>query len=105
MERFIKSMKTEHLRRIMVPLNLDEMRQELGLYATWYNEHRPHETLGARTPLEVYQGLRSLGEVACNSPPLSRLSFSPKSKTPTFDMDCRGLEGVRHLPVISRCAA
>jgi transposase InsO family protein len=61
-ERFIKSMKTEHLCRIMVPLNLDEMRYEAGLYMTWYNEHRPHETLKARPPQEVN----------CNSPPLLR---------------------------------
>ena len=27
-----------------------DMRHELRLYATWYNGHRPHESLGARTP-------------------------------------------------------
>jgi len=34
-------MKTEHLCRIMAPLNLNEMRYETGLYITQYNEHRP----------------------------------------------------------------
>jgi putative transposase len=104
-ERFIKSMKTEHLCRIMVPLALNDMRYEVGLYMTWYNEHRPHETLLARTPQEVYRGLRSLGEATCNSPPLSKLSFYPKSKTPEFEMDCQYFEGRKYLPVISRRAA
>lgn len=43
--------------------------------------------------------------VCCNSPPLPRLSFSPKSKTPAIDLDCRCFEGVKHLPVVSRKAA
>ncbi len=52
-ERFIRSMKSECARRIIVPLRLGEMRHELGCYASWYNEHRPHTALGGRTPLEV----------------------------------------------------
>jgi hypothetical protein len=87
-------MKTEHLRRIMVPFDVNGMRYEVGLYMTWYNEHRPHETRGARTPQEV----------ACNSPPLLNLSFQQKSKTPEFDLDCRYFEGRKHLPVVSRAA-
>ena len=59
-ERFIKSLKYECTRIISVPMNLDEMRHELALYLSWYNRYRPHEYLGARTPLEVY----------ANSPPV-----------------------------------
>ena len=40
-------------RRILVPFRLAAMRDELGCYATWFNEHRPHEALRGRTPLEV----------------------------------------------------
>ena len=29
-------------------------RQELLWFAAWYNQHRPHTTLGGRTPDEVY---------------------------------------------------
>ena len=31
-------------------------RREVGLAINWYNEHRPHMTLGGRTPNEVYAG-------------------------------------------------
>lgn len=100
-ERFMKSMKTEHLCRIIVPMDADEMFQEVSLYIDWYNGHRPHETLGAKTPEEVYRGFGI--PMACNGPP-ETIPF-PKSKTPEFDLDCRHFEGARHLPVVSRKAA
>ena len=52
-ERFIRSMKTECTRQIVVPFRLDRMRKELVRYAIWYDEHRPHMALGGRTPIEV----------------------------------------------------
>ncbi len=51
-ERFFRSMKAECRRRILVPLGLDPMREELACYATWYNLHRPHQALGGLTPAE-----------------------------------------------------
>ena len=45
-ERLIRSMKSECTRRIIVPFRLDAMRHEIGCYATWYNEFRPHSGLG-----------------------------------------------------------
>lgn len=59
-ERFIRSMKTEYTRQIMVPLRLSDMRYELRLYLKWYNEFRPHQSLDGRTPQEVFAGLPSL---------------------------------------------
>ena len=61
-ERFIRSMKSECTRRILVPLRLDAMRQGIASYAMWYTEHRPHTALGGRTPLEVYRGLAPANE-------------------------------------------
>lgn len=55
-ERCILSIKRECVRAILVPLRHQAFRQELHLYAEWFNEHRPHETLGGRTPNEVYFG-------------------------------------------------
>jgi hypothetical protein len=52
-------MKDECTKPILIPLQLEAMRRELGNYATWYNEHRPSQALGGRTPREVYAGLRS----------------------------------------------
>jgi hypothetical protein len=38
----------------LVPLRRAELRQEIDLLVSWYNEFRPHTTLRARTPNEVY---------------------------------------------------
>jgi hypothetical protein len=35
------------------------MRKELQVYTLWFNEHRPHQALGDRTPLEVSEGRAS----------------------------------------------
>ena len=52
-ERFIRSMKAECTRCILVPFRLDAMREELALYVTWYDENRPHQALDGMTPNEV----------------------------------------------------
>ena len=57
-ERYILSLKNECSRRILVPRRRDAARRELQLYADWYNEARPHMTLGGKTPNEVYRALR-----------------------------------------------
>jgi transposase InsO family protein len=48
-ERFMRSMKNECTRRILVPLGLDAMRRELAFYVHWYNEHRPSMALRIRS--------------------------------------------------------
>src|SRR5262249_3801129 len=57
-ERFIRALKDECTREILVPLRLDAVRREIEWYAAWYNHHRPSQALGGRTPAEVYQGRR-----------------------------------------------
>jgi transposase InsO family protein len=52
-ERFIRTVKDEALRRILMPLRLDAMRAELLRYCEWYNIERPHMHLGGATPDEV----------------------------------------------------
>ncbi len=53
-ERFIRTLKDESTRRTMVPRRREVFRNELTSYFDWYNEHRPHATLGDMTPNEVY---------------------------------------------------
>jgi putative transposase len=55
-ERFIKSLKVEALRRIWI-WGVEQMRVELEAYAVWYNASRPHQALAGRTPNEVYEGV------------------------------------------------
>jgi len=51
-ERFIRSMKQECLRRILLPLSVGRIRNELSAYALWYNTVRPHSALAGATPSE-----------------------------------------------------
>jgi len=53
-ERLIRTMKNEALRRIVVPMDRKAMSRELDLFAVWYNGHRPHSSLEAATPDEMY---------------------------------------------------
>jgi hypothetical protein len=44
---------------MLVPLSLAPFQDELLRYVTWYNEHRPHQSLAGCTPNEIYDGTRS----------------------------------------------
>jgi transposase InsO family protein len=102
-ERFIRSMKAECTRRIIVPFRLDRMQAELRHHATWYNEHRPHSALDGRTPGEACRGGRAASE---------RLRFEPRSRWRRTDVPTKGKRGTRltlvlghvghraHLPVV-----
>ena len=53
-ERIMRTMKSEALRLILVPLDRRAFRREVGLFVRWYNGYRPHSTLDAATPNEIY---------------------------------------------------
>ena len=57
-ERFIRTMKDEGTRRIVVSLRRPDFSNELNAFLAWSNEHRPHTTLHGKTPNEVYSQLR-----------------------------------------------
>ena len=109
-ERFIRTLKTESLRRILVPLRLHAMRQEVTFAIAWYNTYRPHTFLGGRTPEERYRRIAA----ACRRP-----RWEPRPHWPT-DSPCagpqakvRGKPGVclelvvdlyrerKHLPIVT----
>ena len=72
-ERFILTLKTELTYRVLVPYRRGQFLRELHLFADWFNRHRPHMTLGGRTPHEVYEGL----------PPTNRAPrFEPRPRWP-----------------------
>jgi hypothetical protein len=54
-------------------------------YVTWFNEHRPHQGLGQRTPDEVHLGRDTRAKAV---PLLAALAV-------------RHLDGERELPVLS----
>ncbi len=105
-ERFIRSMKGECTRQILVPFRLDAMREELALYTTWYNEFRPHQGLNGMTPDEVYRGEASS---------TSGHRFEPRPRWPVLDKTRKRaqrlqltvgfVEGRRHLPIVELAQA
>ena len=42
--------------------NASEARRELGAYLRFYNDQRPHQALGYRTPAEVFHQVTDVGE-------------------------------------------
>ena len=52
-ERFIQTIKVEATRRISVSISATLFWRDLSSFVVWYNQHRPHTTLGGRTPDEV----------------------------------------------------
>jgi putative transposase len=109
-ERFIKTMKNEATRRIVVPLRCELFRRELKTYFAWYNEHRPHATLAGKTPNEVYLRLRPANERPRIEPrerwprrtpcavPRTLIAGQPGDRF-TFQVDFH--DGRRHLPIVS----
>ncbi len=96
-ERFILSLKQECTRRLLVPLSEQTLRRELELYATWYNEVRPHTTLDGRTPKEMREDRPP--------PPHHRFETRPHWRSGAtwareLRLDVRYFEGRKHLPII-----
>jgi hypothetical protein len=107
-ERFHRTAK-EILRQITIPEDQTAFERELCLIVDWCNEHRPHSTLGGKTPNEVY-----FSRPAANEQP----GFEPRKRWPRgspcakplvgvegepgdpeiLEIDCS--HGRRHLPII-----
>jgi transposase InsO family protein len=109
-ERFIRSLKSECLRVILVLLREEAILCELSLFADWYNEHRPHSAFFGQTPAEVYRGV----EPACQLPrfeprvrwPRGAPCSSPQASVAGEPGAIVRLEvsyqaGRRHLPIVS----
>jgi len=109
-ERFIRTLKDEGLQRILMPLNLRKMPEELIAIVGWYNTCRPHTSLGGRTPDERYQGISS----ACRRPRFEPRpcwpSHSPCASPQTKVQGEPGVrlrlvvyyyEGRKHLPIVT----
>jgi hypothetical protein len=108
-ERFVRSMKNECTFRILVPLRLEAMRHELGLYASWYNLHRPSPAVGGRTTWELYVGRQPANAKPRSEPrenwPLGAPCAWPKTtirgeRGTRLSLVVGYVEGRRHLPVV-----
>ncbi len=109
-ERFIRSLKRECLRVILVSLYEKAIHRELALFADWYNEHRPHSVLFGQTPAEVHRGVEPASQLA-RFEPRARLPRGAPCAAPQVQVT--GNSGViirlevcyqagrRHLPIVA----
>jgi putative transposase len=108
-ERCILTIKLLLACLAIVPQWRPAFRRELDLLIEWYNEHRPHDTLGGKTPNEVYCG---------QFPACRRPRYEPRSRWPRgspcakpwalvrstsgarLQLDIEYLGGRKHLPIV-----
>jgi transposase InsO family protein len=98
-ERFIRSLKQECTRCILVPMSLVAMRREVSSYTTWYNRHRPHAALNGNTPLELYRG-RTRRRRRLEPRPRWPYCGRRRKRGDRFQLAVRYVEGKQHLPVV-----
>ena len=60
-ERLWRTVKYEEV-YLKAYANASEARRELGAYLQFYNDQRPHQALGYRTPAEVFHQVTDVGE-------------------------------------------
>jgi len=82
---------TKRLLRLLplVPLRRDLFRREVACVTEWYNQYRPHSSLGARTPDERYFG---------RFPANRRPRFEPRDRWPRGSPSARRWALVRGKP-------
>jgi transposase InsO family protein len=72
-ERCIRTLKEEGVRRWLVPIRWRTLVQELSFFADRYNGQRPHAGLAGATPDEIYFG---------RLPAHHRPRFEPRARWP-----------------------
>jgi len=108
-ERCIKTIKDEGLRRIVVPFRQTEMQAQVEAVVGWYNRCRPHEALSGATPNEIYRRVRPARdrprfEIRERYPTRGRRKLRAPKGTP-LRLVVGYHEGRRHLPVVRLRAA
>ena len=101
--------QSEGLRRILVPLCKKAFRQKLQSCVDWFNRHRPHTTLGGRTPDEAYRRIAPANKrprweprthwshAARCAGPKAKLCGDPGVR---LELAVTHLNGQQHLPII-----
>jgi len=109
-ERFIRTLKTECARVLsVVPLLRRSFQRELSSFLRWYNESRPHMSLGGATPDEIYLGRRP----TCRAPRFETRAAWPRGSPcarprtlvkgrpgVTLQLKVEFLGQRRHLPLV-----
>jgi transposase InsO family protein len=89
-ERFMRTLKSECTRKILVPLDIESMRDEVSSFVNWYNCFRPHQGLKGTFPIERYFGK-----------PKRKRPYNVKGPDPEIvKMFISYLDDKEHLPVV-----
>jgi len=102
-ERLIRTVKSEGLRRFLLPLRKAQMLDETALVARWYNEQRPHRRHDGATPDEIRTGRLPATEL----PRFETRRCVPvahalrASQGASLELRVDYLEGRKHLPLVS----
>ncbi len=110
-ERCIRTFKDECTRRLIsIPYRLADFEEEIRLYFSWYNGHRPHTRLRGASPDEVYHRLRPAHRAPRfeprplwprRSPCASPMTLVRGQSGAELDLLVRYDAGRRHLPIIT----
>jgi hypothetical protein len=108
-ERFIRTLKDEATRKIVVPMTKGMALNEIKLHLYWYNHFRPHMTLDAATPQERYCGRTPVHHLFRYEPrpryPRDAKCASPQAPPvgpsgTRLELCVTYLQGRKHLPII-----
>ena len=75
LERLWRSLKYEEV-YLKANDSVAEARAGIGAWFGFYNDERPHQALGYRTPSEVYSDGQRTGDLMDNAAALTTPSFS-----------------------------
>jgi transposase InsO family protein/transposase-like protein len=92
-ERLILTIKKECTTRFLFPFSHSAARNELTLFAAWYNRVRPHERLSGATPDEIHDRVEPIWQRA--------LVQHDDRGGARLALQVRYLEGRKHLPIIT----
>ncbi|HBO45079.1 MAG TPA: hypothetical protein DD670_14350, partial [Planctomycetaceae bacterium] len=108
-ERCILTVKTLLACLPLVPYRREAFKRELDAIVQWYNEYRPHEYLGGKTPSEVYfrrfpanrrpryEPRRSWPRGSPCARPWALVPGRPGARV---TLEVRFLHGRKHLPIV-----
>ena len=109
-ERLILTLKQVLTRLVLIPYRREAFLRELQYLRTWYNNHRPHMSLGGRTPQEVYRRDRQPANRSPRHEPRANWPRpSPCAKPTTLvkgnpgvrlELDVQFLANRKHLPIV-----
>jgi putative transposase len=109
-ERFIRTLKDEGSRRRLVSQRRQDFRGQMTWFFQWYNEMRPHMTLGGKTPNEVYHARPPANQEARIEPrprwpvhaPCAKPRVPVEGKTgAVFQLELAYHAEQKHLPIVT----